>query len=266
MSCSSYPTAWSPSGQVPMTHIPASGPAYPATTLSADPYQKMPLSEAPSFTTDPQDVSLQQSAAPSVQLSLPAQDHHHAPIRTQYAAYVHGTSASPQLSITTTADNGLGVPRYVDNNPRPSKSPRRTSHQSVQSTGSISNDAASNEYRYGPPYGTLGSNASEMNPQTQHPPAYGAPAPESNSAPPSATTAAHQRDFFPPPQTWTTTAGEPAAPGATYTNGGTRSYAFPDHYKTGHGGTKPDLPHLSHHSASGIYPGHQITPYQWSAT
>jgi hypothetical protein len=270
MSRSSYPTAWSQSAQVPIPHIPASGPAYPATTIPADPFQKMPLSGTPSFSAESQDISLQQTTVPSVQLSLQAQDGHQAPLRTQYAAFVHGTSAPPPLPITTTADSSLSMPRYVDSNPRPSKSPRRASHQSVHSTGSISNDTASNEYRFGPPYGALSSNnTSEMSPQPQHPPTYGAPAPapESNSGPPSAaTTTPHQRDYFPPSQSWTTTTGETAAPSTSYPNGGTRSYAFPDHYKTGHGGTKPDLPHLPHHPASGVYPSHQITPYQWSAT
>ena len=132
---------------------PVGAGGYPATTLSAEPYAKMPLSGASGFTAEPQDMTvaaLQTSMAPSVQLSLvpsntPSGDdhqHHQAPtIRTQYA-YVPATSAAPtaasaqsssgqQLGSATTAGGGatspglpthgsdagsaasLGVPRYV---------------------------------------------------------------------------------------------------------------------------------------------------------
>lgn len=218
-----------------MPHNPGSA-TYPTTSIPPDPYPKMPLSGAPSFTAEPQEMPIQQTSMPSVQLSLVAQDQQQPPIRTQYATYVQGTSAPPHLSLSTTADNSLSVPRYVDSNPRPSKSPRHASHQSVAS--SISNETASGEYRYGPPpvYAT-----SEMSPQSQHPPAQGAPAAygtptqDNASAPPSATApnAPPPRDYFPPSQSWTTTAGEAPPPNVSYTNGGApggadRPYAFPN--------------------------------------
>ncbi|GAB1314173.1 heterokaryon incompatibility protein [Madurella fahalii] len=234
MRSNSYPTTWNPSSQVSMPHNPGSA-TYPTTTIPPEPYQKMPLSGAPSFTAEPQEMPIQQTSMPSVQLSLVAQDQQQPPIRTQYATYVQGTSAPPHLSLSTTADNSLNVPRYVDNNPRPSKSPRHASHQSV--TSSISNETASGEYRYGPPpvYAT-----SDISPQSQHPPtqgapaAYAAPTQDNASAPPSATApnAPPPRDYFPSSQSWTTTAGEPPAPNVSYTNGSApggadRPYAFP---------------------------------------
>ncbi|KAK3327269.1 putative heterokaryon incompatibility protein [Cercophora scortea] len=233
MRSNSYPTTWNPSSQVSMPHNPGSA-SYPTT---AEPYPKMPLSGAPGFTAEPQEMPGQQTSMPSVQLSLVAQEQQQQqqqqqqpPIRTQYASYVQGTSAPPHLSLSTTADSSLNVPRYVDSNPRPSKSPRHASHQSVHSTSSISNDTASNEYRYGPPsYGGVNSNSSEISPQSQHPPSatYGTPSQDNTSAPSSASAnpPAPPRDYFPSSQSWTTTAGESSAP--AYTNGGDRPYAYP---------------------------------------
>ena len=263
-SSSSYPTTWNPT-QMP---IPASATgSYPATTISADSYPKMPLSGATSFTAEPQELPLQQTSMPSVQLSLVASDHHQqAPIRTQYA-YVHGsTSAPPQLSLPTTADSGLSVPRYVDSNPRPAKSPRHASHQSVHSSGSISNTDGSNEYRYGPPYVGVNSNSSEMSPSQQsHSAGYGPGGPDASSNPPSATAPSHPpRDYFPSTASWTSTAGETNTP--TYANGDqNRPYAFPDHYKTGTAGAKAD------HAAPHAYPAPRgsfdaMNNYSWNTT
>jgi hypothetical protein len=261
--CSSYPTTWNPTSQVPLAHIPASGPAYPAATLAAEPYQKLPLSGSTSFTTEPQEMPLPTSM-PSVQLSLSAQDGQQAPIRTQYATYVQGTSAPPQLSLSSTADSSLSIPRYMDGGPRPAKSLRHASQQSVHSNSSLTNDSGSNEYRYGPPY--VGSTTSEISPHTQHPPPpYGSGAQDASSGQSSATASAPPpRDYFPSSQSWTTTAGETAGSSVSYTNGDNRPYTFSDQYKTG--GTKPDAAHPPHSAAAGVYSGPSMSHYSWSAT
>jgi hypothetical protein len=190
-----------------MPHTPGSA-TYPTSTMPPDPYPKMPLSGAPTYTAEPQELPMQPtSMGPSVQLPLSAahdphhqhhqhQQHHaHAhqqqqtqpPIRTQFATYTsappHHLSLSAASAGTTSPDaSSLAVPRYIgDTNPRPSKSPRHASHQSV--TSSISNETASGEYRYGPPPpqqqqqqaqgGGVSSGGypapSETSPQSQHP-------------------------------------------------------------------------------------------------
>lgn len=249
---SSYPTTWNPSTQVSMPHTPGSA-TYPASTMPPEPYPKISLSGTPGFTAEPQEMPMQPTSMPSVQLPLVAQDQQQPPIRTQYATYVQGTSAPPHLSLsaTTATDNSLAIPRYVDTNPRPSKSPRHASHQSVGS--SISNETASGEYRYGPPppqqtgvYPQPPSATAAgdvLSPQSQHhhlPPPHphtqgGAPSAPAGYGPPpqdgSTATAASSagtasaaaggappRDYFPPSQSWTTTAGEGSA--GSYTNGG----------------------------------------------
>ena len=261
-----------------MPHNPGSA-TYPTSSMASEPYPKMPLSGAANFTAEPQEMPIQQQTSmPSVQLSLVAQDHsqqqhqqHQAPppIRTQFATY--GSSAPPHLSLSATSDNSLNVPRYVDSNPRPSKSPRHASHQSVHSASSLSADTASGEYRYGPP--TYGG-SSELSPQSQgHSAAsqqpYGA-APQdsgSNAAVQSASgnpsgpggggassagPAGPPRDYFPSSQSWTTTAGESPA--------GDRPYAFPS------GGKGPDTHGHSHLGQAPPPPGvYGATHYTWNA-
>lgn len=212
-----------------MPHTSGSA-TYPTSSIPPDPYPKMPLSGAPGYTAEPQEMPMQQTSMPSVQLPLVAQDQQQPPIRAQFATYVQGgSSAPPHLSLSTTAttDNSLAIPRYVDTNPRPSKSPRHASHQSVGS--SISNETASGEYRYGPPPPQYAppppTNTNDvLSPQSQHhhlpplpahaqggapaPPGYG-PAPSqdanssaSSSAPAGSTAGggapASQRDYYPP--------------------------------------------------------------------
>jgi hypothetical protein len=199
---------------------------YPPTTMGGDPYHKVPLTGAPSFTAEPHEIPLQTSM-PSVQLSLAANEQQPA-LRSPYG-YVQPTTAPPQLSISTTAtamapsDSSLSVPRYVDQNPRPSKSPRHASHQSVHSTGSVTNNDASAEYRYGSSYGAVNNNPSEMTPSSFNPESS-----TPQSAPP--------RDYYPPTNSWTSTAGEPSSTTA-YTNSEGRQYTFPDQYKSGGSGT-----------------------------
>lgn len=265
---SSYPTSWNHSSQMPMSHIPASGPSYPSATMATEPYQKMPMSGTQNFTAEPQDMPLQTSM-PSVQLSLAAQDQQQPPIRTQYATYVQSTSAPPQMSLSATADSSLSVPRYMDDGQRPSKSPRHAGHQSVHSTSSITNDSPSNEYRYGPPYVGVNSAPADISNQSHQSSTFAPAGQDHGSAPSSAaTTAPPPRDYFPPSQSWTTTAGESSASNVSYTNGDHRPYAFPEQYKTGHSGAaKPDS-HLPAppHSAPGVYQGQPLNHYAWSAT
>ncbi|OTA61273.1 NDT80/PhoG like DNA-binding family protein [Hypoxylon sp. EC38] len=227
MRSNSYPS-WNPPSQLPLSGMPASATAsYPPASIPADSYQKMPLSGTSNFTQEPQEMPMQTSM-PSMQLSLAATEQQPPAIRTQYA-YVQGTSAPPQLSVTTTSmgsssDHGnLSVPRYVDSNPRPTKSPRHASHQSVSSS---SNETS--EYRYGPSgYVPVNSNSNELNSaSTYSGHSQQQQQPQSQQPPP--------RDYYPPTTSWTTTAGEPSsAPVHSYhTSGGagsdsSRPYAFP---------------------------------------
>ncbi|KAI0166702.1 p53-like transcription factor [Hypoxylon sp. FL1284] len=247
MRSNSYPS-WNPPSQLPLSGMPSSATAsYPPASIPADSYQKMPLSGTSSFTQEPQEMPMQTSM-PSMQLSLTAseqqqqQQQQQPPqpppsIRTQYA-YVQGTSAPPQLSVTTTSmggssdHGGLSVPRYVDSNPRPAKSPRHGSHQSVPSSSSISNSNDASEYRYGPPaYVPVNSSSNELSSASSYGAdsaggAGGGGGPASGGAPPSAGGhAQHQhqpqpqsqpqqpppRDYYPPTTSWTTTAGEPSS-------------------------------------------------------
>ena len=237
--------------------------SYPTSSMAGpEPYPKMPLSGAPSYTAEPQEMPIQQTSMPSMQVSLVAQDQQpSAPIRTQYATYA--SAPPPHLSLPSTADSSLNVPRYVDNNPRPSKSPRHGSH------GSLTNETASGEYRYGPP-SYLGNSSSDISPQSQHHPptsgaggapsgAYGTPSQEggasaSSSAP---TSAAPPRDYFPPSQSWTSTAGEGQT--SSYSNGGDRSYSFPTGVKT----EPHSQPPHSGAPVPGVYGNNH---YAWNAT
>lgn len=196
---------------------------------------------------------------PSVQLSLAAQDHQQPPVRIQYATYVQTTSAAPQLSLSTTADSSLSVPRYLDHaSQRQLKSPRHASHQSVHSTGSsVPSDPTSGDYRYGSTYGGVSSTPTEISPSGAHASqgggGYGSAAapPHDGGSGPSSTTAAAAppRDYFPSAQSWTTTAGEAPSSSVSYTNGEHNRYAYPYQDKSGgHAAPKPDAHH--HHQPS----------------
>lgn len=293
-----------------MPHTPGSA-TYPTSTLPQDPYPKMPLSGAPTYTAEPQEMPMQPtSMGPSVQLPLSASHdphhqhhpHHHQtqqqqpPIRTQFATY---TSAPPHhLSLsaptgTASPDNSLAVPRYIgDTNPRPSKSPRHASHQSI--TSSISNDTASGEYRYGPapthPAGGGGASASGypgvaggdvVSPQSGHPSLPPPPGPTAaqvgqqggyaqdgtgaaGSAAQSAAAGAAggqapPRDYFPSSQGWTTTAGEAGGAGA----GADRPYGYPGAGGAGGGhGVKQEA---HGHAAGGQGQAGQGYGYAWNA-
>ncbi|OLN81386.1 Transcription factor vib-1 [Colletotrichum chlorophyti] len=240
MRSNSYPN-WSSSSSVPMSQLPPSGSgAYPATTIGADPYHKVPLSGGAGFSGEPQDMPLQ-TPMPSVQLSMAANEQQQQPpIRSQYG-YVQSTTAPPPpLSASATAmpassDSALNVPRYVDN-PRPTKSPR---HASQPSIGSISHHDASPEYRYGSSYGAVGSNTGDIAPSAYKP--------ESSASHP-----APSRDYYPPSSSWTTTAGEPASTVA-YSSSEGRSYAFPDQYSSGGHTPAPKQEHGPAPPAPGPY-------------
>ncbi|KAM0335817.1 hypothetical protein ACHAQA_000867 [Verticillium albo-atrum] len=208
MRSNSYPN-WNSPGHVSMSHIPASGAgAYPASTMTAEPYGKMSLPSAPTYSHEPQGASHQSAVAPGQ------------PQARASFSYGHSTAAPPPLSIPTSSDAALNVPRYVDSNHRPTKSPRHASHQSIHSSSSIANADPSAEYRYSSSYVPVhSSNAAEL-----PAPGYGADASSGpHSAPP--------RDYYPSSTSWTTTAGEANATVA-YTSNDSRSYSSPGQYKS----------------------------------
>ncbi|KAF3065065.1 Transcription factor vib-1 [Daldinia childiae] len=260
-----------------MSGMPASATAsYPPASIPADSYQKMPLSGSSNFTQEPQEMPMQTSM-PSMQLSLAATEQQPPAIRTQYA-YVQGTSAPPQLSVTTTSmgsssdHSNLSVPRYVDSNPRPTKSPRHGSHQSIPSTSSISNSNDTSEYRYGPSgYVPVNNSSNELNSASTYnadSASSAGPTGPASSAPSSAGGHSHHqqpqsqqpppRDYYPPTTSWTTTAGEPSSAtvhsyhnSAATGNESSRPYAFP---------SKSDHP-----PAPGSYAS-TLNHYSWSPT
>jgi hypothetical protein len=248
---SSYPS-WSPPSHVPIPQLPVSGAGhFPPTTMGAPPappssdaYHKVPLSGSGNFSAEPQEMPIPTSM-PSVQLSLTSNEAQTPAIRTQYA-YAPPTSAAPQLSSMPSSD-ALSVPRYVDSNPRPAKSPRTAGHQSVHSAGSVTNEG-SGEYRYSSsayaeaaPSGE--SHASYSNPTDQNAPS---------------------RDYYPPSNTWTTTAGE-ATSSVAYTNGEGRSYSFPEPYKPGNAPPPPKAePPPPAPGPSTVYGGAGLSHYSWN--
>ncbi|KAK7413459.1 hypothetical protein QQX98_007684 [Neonectria punicea] len=250
----SYPT-WSSPSQVPMSQVPSSGPgSYPATTIGAESFPKLPLTGGPSFTAEPQELPLQTSMEPSVQLSLVTSDQTNPPIRPQYT-YVHSTTAPPQLPIHSAPlgghESALSIPRYVDN-PRPSKSPRH-SHPSIR-TGSIANES-SPEYRYGS-YAPVNTSPSDV-----AQPGYN---PDSSAGP-----SAPARDYYPSSSTWTT-AGEHSS-SVAYTNNDGRPYPFPqEQYKSSTAGTSPTKTDSSQSQAPSVYSGgprgsfDAMNQYSWS--
>ncbi|CAK7209173.1 hypothetical protein SCUCBS95973_000361 [Sporothrix curviconia] len=239
MRSNSYPT-WN-TQQMPMP--PASAGGYPTTSMANEPYPKMPVSGSPHYTAEPQEMPMQQnSSMPSVQLSLVANEHQQPNIRTQYA-YVQGTSApAPQMSLPTTDNaSGLSVPRYVDSNARPAKSPRHGNHDSVHSATSLgtSNDTPG-EYRYGPtPYLGVGG-ASELSPlphphqqhgaqnSPSHPPTQQQGRPQQHSQPQSQQHSPSQPLPLPNPQQQ-----QHHHPGAPQQHQGQNAYGAASHDTTG---------------------------------
>lgn len=204
--------------------------------MGTDSYPKLPLSSTSGFTSEPQEMPLHTSIAPSV---LPASDQSQSSLRSNHSY----TTSAPQLpgnSVTIGgADNAFSMPRYVDSNPRPSKSPRQSGHQSVHSSGSITNTDSSSDYRYGSYRGTTSGASDGSQPQT-----------------------------YPPPSSWTTTSSEKSSSLAYAANDG-RPYSFShEPYKGG----SLAIPPLKHESASsGVYGGGSrgsfdtMNNYSWSA-
>lgn len=243
-----------------MPPMPVSSPnTYSSSTMSANPYHKVPMPGSANFTAEPQEMPLQTSM-PSVQLSLPASEPQ-PPIRTQYA-YAPSPTTAPS-AMPGQPDSSLSVPRYVDSNPRPSKSPRHANHESVHSAGSIANSEAAGEYRYGAPYHDSALSS------TSNPTSGEVPSPyvqEANQPPP--------RDYYPPSGTWTSTAGPPHATTAAYANGESRAYTFPESYKGGNAPPSastpapPPLPKMHTGSATPTAPVYNngVSNYTWSAS
>ncbi|KAI8964007.1 p53-like transcription factor [Daldinia sp. FL1419] len=256
--------------------LPRTAFTFNASKLPGSPMTMRSNPRTSNFTQEPQEMPMQTSM-PSMQLSLAAPDQQPSTMRPQYA-YVQGTSAPPQLSVTTTSmgsssDHGnLSVPRYVDSNPRPTKSPRHASHQSVPSTSSISNSNDTSEYRYGPSgYVPVNSSSSELNSASTYnadSASSAGPTGPASSAPSSAGGHSHHqqpqpqqpppRDYYPPTTSWTTTAGEPSSAtvhsyhnSAATGNDSSRPYAFP---------SKSDHP-----PAPGSYAS-TLNHYSWSPT
>ncbi|ODA84012.1 hypothetical protein RJ55_02530 [Drechmeria coniospora] len=245
--CNTYPS-WN--AQV---HTSSPG-AYSSTSMGGDSYPKMPLSGGAGFGGEPQELPLQSSMAPSVGLPLASSEQAHAPLRSQYA-YAPSAAHLPGSSVTISpTDSALSIPRYVDSNPRPSKSPRQAGHQSVHSSGSATNTDSSSDYRYGS-YRTSNAGGSDVSQ---------APSYTSES---STTTNPPSREYYPAPSTWTTTASESSSSPA-YASADARPYPFShDSYKG-----SAAIPHLKHESASPtVYgAGHRssfdtMNNYSWSA-
>ncbi len=299
----------------PYPKMPLSG----AAGFTAEP-QEMPM-QATSLGPSVQ-LPLSASHDPHHHPHHHQQQHHHQPhhphhahhqpppqpqpsIRTQYATYTsapphHLTLSAPsgpttapqqppQQPLTSPDACSLAVPRYIgDTNPRPSKSPRHASHQSI--TSSISNDTTSGgagEYRYGPAPTTAPTSATSQ-PQTQgqdsgvvspHGAAHASLPPVGGSAPtapypgdaqqtqqpqPGSGTpsSAAGREYFPSPaavaQGWTTTStGATGAPGAdtgaANSAGGDRPYGYPAAAATTAGagvGHAGVKPQDAHHAAA----------------
>ncbi|CAI6100363.1 unnamed protein product [Clonostachys chloroleuca] len=192
---SSY-SPWAAAGHSSLGQVPSStSGSWPPTTMGTDLYQKVPTSSGASFSTDPQETSLQTAMAPSGPLSLLSDDDHSQPIRPQYT-YIQSSTTPRQMAMDPTTqigpDSAVNVPRYVDEG-RPTKAFRNAGHQSVHSSGSIGNSDSTSEYRYGS-YTTIPSTSTEI------------PQPSFNSDAP-VTSQGGQREIYPPTQSWTTSSG-----------------------------------------------------------
>jgi hypothetical protein len=223
MRSNSYPAAFSPQSHVPLSQIPVSGPSsYPATTMASEsPYPKLPLSSSGSYTTEPQEMPLQ-SQMPPVPLSMTGNDPQ-ASIRTQYA-YVPPTGPAP----IATSDSALSVPRYVDSNPRPTKSPRNLTHDTIHSAGPISTESPS-EYRYG----SYGGGSDHTQHGHGHSSGHHAQSPYSADPSSAQSSAPTPREYYPShSSTWgTSAASEASSTLAPYPSGHHhegRSYTFPN--------------------------------------
>ncbi|ROT43189.1 NDT80/PhoG like DNA-binding family protein [Sodiomyces alkalinus F11] len=216
---SSY-SNWAPATIMPLPQNTTPATAnYPPTTMPGEHYPKAPISSAPVFGADSQDIPLSAGGAP-VQVPMASNEAPRQPqpvARTSYS-YAQSTTGPPPLSLSTTTDAAASIPRYVDTNPRPTKSPRHGSHPSINSTSSMGNNDGSSEYRYSSSYPPVNQNTSEM------------PVPNYGTDAPSGTNPTPPREYYAPATGWTTSAGEPTSTMA-YANE-SRSYTSPGQYKS----------------------------------
>lgn len=175
--------------------------------MGADPYPKVPISGASSYTAEPQDLPLQSSIPPTAPSATGSDQ------SSSRGQYTYMPSSGAQLSSGTAAlsgpDSALSIPRYVD--VRPTKSPRHAGQQSVHNASSVSNGDAPSEYRYGS-YRSMNSGSSEVA--------------QSSYPSDSAASSAPSRDYYPPSSAWTSTAGEHSSTVAYASHDG-RPYSFP---------------------------------------
>jgi hypothetical protein len=323
---SSYPNSWPAPPPMAIPQIPSSNTAYPSSTgVSIESYAKPPLSGAPTFTSEPQEMPMQPSSMPPLPMTVTTLDHQHPqhhqqqppqqtqqlpppppppqsihqtqalpqlpqpqlsqqhqplhgrqippPLRTQYG-YGNGTSGPPPLSVLTAPapDTSVSIPRYIDSNPRPLKSPRTFGHEAIHSAGSL-HEAASAEYRYGSSYSGMNNSTAELSPHASHPPNYTSAAQEPVNAgqPPASNNGQSARDFYPPAPAWTSTAGE-TVPAVSYPQAAARPYAYPDQFKAEYSATKTEahLPPLPAQTSTG-FPSPRgsfdaVHQYSWNAT
>jgi hypothetical protein len=164
------------------------------------------------------------------------------PVRSQYP-YMQSTAAPSQMPGST--DSIMNIHRYGDSS-RPTKSSRGASHQSVHSNGSMTNNDATHDYRYGG-YAPVSSSSTGVATA-----AYGTES--------SGHHATSQRDYYPPPSNWTTSSGEVRSTVA-YASGDERPY------QPGQTSVKPDaasgVPHSEYGGAGrGSFDG--MSNYSWS--
>ncbi|RDA89989.1 hypothetical protein CP533_2679 [Ophiocordyceps camponoti-saundersi (nom. inval.)] len=191
--------------------------AYPSTSLGADSYPKLPLSSAATgFGAEGNEMPLPTSMGPSsVPLPLPGND------ATTRPHYSYGSSSGPAV------ESAFSMPRYVDSNPRPSKSPRQSSHHSVHSSGSLATTDTSSEYRYGPYRGTGSGGSAEA--------------------------ASSSQSTYPPPSSWTsltatTTTSSEQSSSLAYADARPYSFAH-EPYKAG----SSVIPPLKNESGGSVY-------------
>ncbi|KAH7318635.1 hypothetical protein B0I35DRAFT_409492 [Stachybotrys elegans] len=244
---------WTAPSAASMAQLPASSAgSYPATTIGTDPYPKVPASGGSSFTAESHELPLPTTLAPPVPLPLASNDH--APLRAPYP-YVQSTTAPPPMSVSAptigSSEPALSIPRYVDN-PRPAKSPRHGSQQSVHGSDPVQSNETSSEYRFG----SYPASTSDVPPST-----YSSENPSSNPPP---------RDYYPPTSSWTTSAAEHSSQVAF---SDARSYSFSSEYKTGPSPSIPAMKSEPPHSAAppvygsgprGSFDG--MNNYSWSAS
>lgn len=222
------------SNSYPWTSSNPSG--YPSTTLGPDSYPKLTTG----FATETTEMPL----PTTVPLPLPGVDAASSSLRSHYS---YGSS-----------DGGFSMPRYVDSNPRPSKSPRQSSHQSVHSTGSLTATTdSSGEYRYGP-YREAGSSS-----QSAYPPPSSWATTTTPSTSSSGTAAA-----TPTTTTSSSSSSDQAASGLAYADA--RSYSSFAHEPYKNSGGVPPLK-VNEPGGGSVYGGgsrgsfDSMNNYSWSA-